>query len=92
MKFMIFCSNYDTNGKVTNSQLDTTDKSQEVSPFQKVTTRHTSTDAHKCIANTRQKKTCKIHKRSTALEWSVKYFTGGFKPVSRLQPYPKYRC
>ena len=24
----------DTNGKVTNSQLDTTDKSQEVSPFQ----------------------------------------------------------
>ena len=26
-------------------------------------------------------KTLKIHKRSTALEWSVKYFTGGLKPV-----------
>ena len=25
----------------------------------------------------------KIHKRSTALERSVKYFTGGLKPVSR---------
>ena len=29
-----------------------------------------------------------IHKRSTAFEWSVKYFTGGFKPVSRRQPHP----
>ena len=26
-------------------------------------------------------KTKKIHKRSTALEWSVKYFTGGLEPV-----------
>ena len=26
-----------------------------------------------------------IHKRSTALERSVKYFTGGLKPVSRHQ-------
>ena len=31
----------DTNGKVTNSQLDTTNESQEVSPFQQVTTKHT---------------------------------------------------
>ena len=30
----------DTNGKVTNSQLDTTNESQEVSPFQQVTTKH----------------------------------------------------
>ena len=29
----------DTHGKVTNSQLDTTNESQEVSPFQKVTTK-----------------------------------------------------
>ena len=26
-----------------------------------------------------------IHKRSTALEWSVKYFAGGLKPISRFQ-------
>ena len=24
-----------------------------------------------------------IHERRTALEWSVKYFTGGLKPVSQ---------
>ena len=42
----------DTNGKVTNSQLDTTKESQETS----------ETDAHKGRANTRQKKT---HKSST---------------------------
>ena len=30
----------DTNGKVTNSQLDTTNVSQEVALFQQVTTRH----------------------------------------------------
>ena len=29
-----------------------------------------------------------IHKRCTALERSVKYFTGGLKPVSRPQPHP----
>ena len=51
----------DTNGKVTNSQPDTTNESQEVSPSQHVTTRHTLSDVHKGIANERQKK----HKRST---------------------------
>ena len=45
----------DTNGKVANSQLDTTIESQEVSLSQQVTTRHIETDAHKGIANTRQK-------------------------------------
>ena len=29
-----------------------------------------------------------IHKRSTTLEQSVKYFIGGLKPVSRRQPHP----
>ena len=78
----------DTNGKVTNSQLETTNEGQEVSPFlagdHKAHNRkkHKRTDAHKDIANTRQKKKHKkIHKRSTALEQSVKYFTGGLKPV-----------
>ena len=28
-----------------------------------------------------------IHERSTTLEWSEKYFTGGFKPSSRRQPH-----
>ena len=42
----------DTNGKVTNSQLDTTNEIQEVSPFPAGDHK----DAHKDIANTRQKK------------------------------------
>ena len=46
----------DTNGKVTNSQLDTTKDSQEVSPFPAGDHKAQKTDAHKGIANTRQKK------------------------------------
>ena len=71
----------DTNGKVTNSQLYTTNKSQEVSPF--------PAGDHKAHVNRRAQRhskhkteeTKKIHKRSTALERSVKCFTGGLKPV-----------
>ena len=72
----------DTNGKVTNSQLETTNESQEVSPF--------PAGDHKAHINRRsqihskyktEKKTQKIHKRRTALERSVKYFTGGLKPA-----------
>ena len=55
-----------------------------------MTTRHIQTDVHKGIANTRQKKTKKIHKRSTALERSVKYFTGWLKPASWRQPRPSF--
>ena len=33
-----------------------------------------------------------IHKRSTAFELSVKYFTEGLKPASRCQPPPYFRC
>ena len=43
-----------TNGKVTNSQLDTTNESQEVSLFPAGDHRAHKTDANKCIANTRQ--------------------------------------
>ena len=74
----------DTNGKVTNSQLDTTNESQEVSPFPAGDHKahiNTYIDTFKGIANTRQKKSIKDPQRSTALERSVKYFTGGFKPV-----------
>ena len=78
----------DTNGKVTNSQLDNTNESQEVSPF--------PAGDHKAYINRRAhrhskcktEKTYKIHKRSTALERLVKYFTGGLKPVSRHQSHP----
>ena len=71
----------DTNGKVTNSQLDTTDESQEVSPF--------PAGDHKAHINRRvqkhskhnTEKNIKVQKRSAALEQSVKYFTGGLKPV-----------
>ena len=71
----------DTNWKVTNSQLDTTNKTQEVIPF--------PASDHKAHINRRAQrhskrkteKTYKIHKRSTVLERSVKYFTGGLKQV-----------
>ena len=78
----------DTNWKVTNSKLDTTNESQEASLF--------PAGDHKAHINRRAErqskhkteKTQKIHKRSAALERSVKYFTGGLKPVSRGQPHP----
>ena len=69
----------DTNWKVTNSQLDTTNESQEVSPF--------PAGDHKAHINRRtqrhsnHKKHIKDPQKSTALERSVKYFTGGLKPV-----------
>ena len=66
----------DTNGKVTNSQLDTTNESQEVSPFP-------AGDHRRAQRHSKHKTEQKIHKRSTALERSVKYFTGGLKLVSR---------
>ena len=71
----------DINGKVTNSQLDTTIESQEVNPF--------PAGDHKAHLNRRTQrhskhkteKKHKIHKRSTALECLGKYFTGGLKLV-----------
>ena len=73
----------DTNGKVTDSKLDTTNESQEVSPFpagdHKV---HINRHAQR-HSKRKTEKHKKIHKRSTALERSVKYFTGGLKPGLR---------
>ena len=66
---------------MTNSQLDTTNESQEVGPF--------PAGDHKAHINRRtqrhrkRKTEKKIHKRSTAWERSVKYFTGVLKPVLR---------
>ena len=47
----------DTNGKVTKSQIDITNESQEAALSQQVTTGHQQTEVHKSITNTRQKKT-----------------------------------
>ena len=68
----------DANGKVTTSHLDITNESQEVCPFPE--------GDHKASINRRTRKHNKnkmINKTSTAVERSVKYFTGGLKPVSR---------
>ena len=81
-----------TNGKVTNSQLDTTNESKETSPF--------PAGDHKTHINIRAQrhskhkieKTLNIHKRSTASELSVKYLTGGLILVSWRQPHPLFRC
>ena len=47
----------DTDGKVTNAQLDTQNESQEVSPFPAGDHKAHNTDAHKGIANATEKKT-----------------------------------
>ena len=52
----------DTNGIVTNSQLDTTNESQEVSPFSAGDHKSHINRRHKCIANTREKNHKKITK------------------------------
>ena len=71
----------DTNGKVTNLQLDTTNVSQEVSPFPAGDLKvHINRRAQRHSKHKTEQK----HKRSTkstALERSVKYFTGGLKSV-----------
>ena len=60
-----------------NSQLDTTNESQEISPFP-AGDHKAQTDAHNDVANTRQKKKHKkIDKRSTALERSVNILLEG---------------
>ena len=68
-------------GKETNLQLDTTNESQEVSPFPAGDHKaHIDIRAQRHSKHTTEK-TQKIHIRSTALERSVKYFNRGLKPV-----------
>ena len=72
---------------MTHSQLDITNESQEVSPF--------PAGDHKAHINRRAQwhnkhnteKNIKEPQKSTALERSVKYFTGWPKPVSRREPH-----
>ena len=67
--------------RYSQEPLDTSNEIQEFSPF--------PAGAHEAHLNRRAQrhskhkteKQKKIHKRSTALERSVKYFTGGLKPV-----------
>ena len=76
----------DTNGKVTNSQLYTTNESQEVSPF--------PAGDHKAQINRRAQrhnkhkteKNIKDPQKRYRLEWPVKYFTGQLKPVGLWCP------
>ena len=74
----------DTNGKVTTSQLDTTNESQEVSP--------SPTGDHKALINRRARTHYKKQDRNNINDpqkrlrlgtVSKKYFTGGLKPVLR---------
>ena len=71
----------DTNGKVTNSQLDTTNESQEVSFF---SSKWPKAHINRCAQRYSKRKTEKTHKRSTKkyrLRTVSKYLTGGLKPV-----------
>ena len=63
--------------KSSKITINITNKSQEVSPF--------PSGDHKAAVNRRESMTTTqmIHKIITALERSVKYFTGGLKPVSQ---------
>ena len=70
----------DTNGKMTNSQLYTTNESQEVSPFPACDHNAQINRGAQRHNKHKTEKTEKIHERSTALEGSVKYFPGGLNP------------
>ena len=73
----------DTNGKVTNSQLDITNKSEEVSSFpagdHKAHMNRRAID----IENKRLNKNIKDPQKKYRLGTVSKIFTGGLKPVER---------
>ena len=64
----------DTNGKVTNSQKTPQTRAKRPAPSQQVTTKHTQTDAHKDIANTRQNKNIKDPQKKYRLGTVSKIF------------------
>ena len=76
----------DTTWESDKSQLDITNKSQEVSPFPAGD--HTAAmNRRKSMTTTRDNNTNDPQKKYF-LEQSVKYFLGGLKPVSRHKPHP----
>ena len=80
-----------TTWESNKNTINITNKSLEVSRFP-VGDHKVAMKRRKSMRNTRHKKIQMIHKRSTALEQSVKYFTGGLKAVSQCQPRPYFRC
>ena len=74
----------DTNGKVTNSQLDTTNESEEISPFPAgdhiahINRRAQRQSKHK----TEQKHKRSTKEVSTALEWSVNILLEGLNRLN----------
>ena len=76
----------DTNGKATNPQQTPQTRAKRPGPpppsrRPQSTHKQTRTKTQQTQDRT---KTQKIHKRSTALERSVKHLTGGLKPVQRF--------
>ena len=71
----------DTNGKVTNSRLNTTNESQEVSPFPEGDHKAHINRRIQRLSKHKTEKNIKDPQKSTALEQSLKYFTGGLKQV-----------
>ena len=71
----------DTNGKVATSQLDITNESQEVSPFPAGDRKPSINRRARKHNKNKTEITLMTHKRSTALERPINYFTGGLKPV-----------
>ena len=78
----------DTNEKVINSQLYTTNESQEVSPFPAGDHKAQKQTRTKAYQTQNRKQNIKDPQKKYTLERSVKYFTGWLKPVSRRQPRP----
>ena len=64
----------DTNGKVTNSQLDIQTRAKRSALSQQVNTKHIQTDVHKDIANTRQNKSIKDPQKKYRLRTVSKIF------------------
>ena len=71
-----------TNGKVTNSQLDTTNESQEVSPFPAGDHKaHINRCEQRHSKHKTEKKTIKDPQKKYRLGTVSKIFSGGLKPV-----------
>ena len=80
----------DTNRKVTNSQLDTTNESQEVSPFPAGD--HKAHINRRAQRHSKHKTEKKIHIRSTALELNTKAKEIQQENPSGPDKQPKHRA
>ena len=79
----------DTNGKVTNSQLDTTNESQEVTPLPACHHKtHKNRLAQRHSKHKTEKNNIKDPQKKYRLGTVTYLFNGGLKQVSRRQPHP----